>query len=142
MDPWATIHLDEIERVMGPDRVRHPIHGSDGGEWDTLRALPRYEKRVLTGAGYLTVSGLFPDVAAEIICSQTRADDTCEAMEWYIRTALEAIKEARRLAYDRRTTALARRHGYGTYHQLRTFQAVQEGFDTYRHKRRERGWTG
>jgi hypothetical protein len=142
VDPWGALYLGEIERVMGTDRVRHPAHGSDGGEWDVLRALPRDVKRTLTGARYLTPTGLLPDVAAEIICAQTRADDTCSAMEWYVDTALGAIDEARRLAYDRRTLLLARRHGYTTYHALRTFQAVQEGFDTYRHKRREKGWTG
>jgi hypothetical protein len=142
MGDWGTLHLDEIERVMGPDRVRHPVHGSDGGEWDYLRALPKPEKRVLTGAKYLTPHGMLPDVAAEVICAQTRAEDTCEAMDWYVRTALKAIQERRRLAYDRRTRNLASRHGYSAYHQLRTFQAVCEGFDTYRHKRRERGWAG
>jgi hypothetical protein len=142
MSDWGTLHLDEIERVMGPDRVRHPIHGSDGGEWDYLRALPKPERRILTGAKYLTPTGMLPDVAAEVICAQTRAEDTCEAMDWYVRTALKAIQERRRLAYDRRTRNLASRHGYSAYHQLRTFQAVCEGFDTYRHKRRERGWAG
>lgn len=142
MDLWATIHLDEIERVMGPNRVMHPIHGDDGGEWDVLRALPKDERRILTGARYLTPRGLRPDVAADIICDLTRCDDTCSAMEWYCHTALKAVVERRRLAYERRTTRLAARHGYTTYHQLRTFQATSEGYDTYRHKRRARGWTG
>lgn len=142
MDPWATIHLDELERVLGRVRIRHPAHGSDGGEWDYLRALPDGTKRTLKQAGYLTPHGMLPDVAADLICAVTRAEDTCEAMEWYVKTALGAIKESRRLAYERRTTRLAQRHGYKTYHQLRTFQAILEGYQTYRHKRREKGWTG
>lgn len=139
---WRTIHLDEIARVMGPNRVRHPVHGSDGGEWDVLRSLPKSTRRTLTGARYLTPTGMLPDVAAEVICAQTRCDTTCEAMEWYVETALEAIKERRRLAYDRRTHALAQRQGYRTYHQLRTFQAIEQGYDTYRQMRRAKGWTG
>lgn len=142
MDQWSTIHLDELARVMGPERVRHPVHGDGHGEWDVLRALPRHEKRILTGAGYLTPRGLRPDVAADIICGLTRADDTCEAMEWYCTTALRAVVERRRVAYELRTSRLARRQGYKTYHQLRTAQAVLEGYDTYRHKRREKGWRG
>jgi hypothetical protein len=139
---WGTIHLDEIERVMGPNRVMHPVHGGEGGEWDTLRSIPLHERRILTGARYLTPRGMLPDVAGDLICDQTNATDTCEAMEWYIANALGAVIERRRLAYDRRTTNLARRQGYTTYHQLRTFQAILEGHDTYRAKRKAKGWKG
>lgn len=127
---------------MGANRVMHPVHHDGGGEWDTLRAIPLHERRILTGARYLTPRGMRPDVAGDLICEQTNATDTCSAMEWYVENALGAIVERRRLAYDRRTLALARRQGYATYHQLRTFQAILEGHDSYRAKRRAKGWNG
>jgi hypothetical protein len=126
----------ELDRVLGGSSLLHPAHGDPGGEWDALRALDRSTLRRLTGARLLTPHGLRPDVAADIIARNVaRIEDVDDAMAWFVRTALDAITERRRAAHHRRHALLARRHGYRTYHQYRTFQSVLRGHDSLWYER-------
>lgn len=115
MSSWDDYAEAELLRVMQHETVRHPIHGSKGGEWDALNHLPRNTKRTLTGAQMLTPQGLPPDVAAEVIEHHTNCEGVDECMDWYVTCCLTVIRQRRRIAWWRRHHRLARRNGYRTY---------------------------
>jgi hypothetical protein len=141
-DPhWA---LAELDRVMGAERVAtwNARTRQPGGEWDTIRALPPRSRRRLVGARWLRRDGLPPDVAATIICDAVGdVRTTCEAMQWYCRTALVAIDEARREAHRDRHARAARRLGARSYYDVRATRAVLAGYPSLWHERVARGWT-
>ncbi len=143
-DQFGTPHMDEMDRVMQGNRLRHPAHADPkygGGEWDTLKGLPPRTQRRLTGAGYLTPKGMKPDEASDIITEHVNdVSDHDTAIEWYAKTALGAMGESRKVARRGREQRQAESQGYKSIHQLRTFQAVLEGHDTYAAKRKARGW--
>lgn len=129
----------EFDRVWGSGSILHPIHGGDGGEWDTLRRLGRPALRTLTGARLLTPHGMFPDDAAtHVIGPRTGLFDTCEAMEWFGRTALLAIEERRRRRHHERHLALAKRHDHRTYFRYRNALSVERGYPSYAAERQAR----
>jgi hypothetical protein len=136
--------IGEFDRVMLGNSIRHPAYGGDGGEWDTLRRIPKRRMRSLTAARFFTKWGLEPDVAAThyIVPSVTGVDDTCAAMEWYVKMAQRVLVERRRVAHHRRHKNLARANGFVTWFDYRNNLSKQRGFTSYRHERREKGWTG
>jgi hypothetical protein len=134
-DPWAAYSLsvvgieDEFDRVMGGEAVRHPVHGGRGGEWDTLRRLPRRSLRILTGARLLTPDGLFPDEAAtHVIGPKLGLYDTCEAMDWFARTGLAMIAERRQRRNVERHLRVAKRAGFPTYYDYRNARSIEKGY--------------
>ncbi|HWL44574.1 MAG TPA: hypothetical protein VNQ73_16660 [Ilumatobacter sp.] len=135
---WA---LDELDRVMRGDAIASRSGCRPGGEWDALRALPVRVRRRLLGAGYLRPGGLEPDVAADLIASQVPGVGSVDAaIEWYVRTCLAAIAEARTDAGRRRRAQLARRGGHSTYYAYRSEWARDRGHQSVWHMRRDRGW--
>lgn len=140
--------LDEIERVLAgnraltmPDRA---LYGAlaGAGEWDWLRALPRRTRRRLAGAGYLTATGERPDVLADMICANVPGVSTsCDAMAWYVATALRAIIEGRRESHRHRHARFARSKGHATYYAYRRAVALEHGHGSVWHMRKDRGWT-
>lgn len=128
MGAWDDYALDELERVMGSETVRHPIHMHKvygGGEWDCLHALPRDVKRTLTGAQFLTPNGLHPDQAFMLIEQHKNVPDVDAAIEWWVGMCLAAIRQRRRNAHWRRHHRLAVRNGYTSYWHYRKARAIE-----------------
>jgi hypothetical protein len=97
--------------------------------------------RSLIGAKLVTPHGLFPDVAATLVIGPaTGKYDTCEAMEWFIRMAKLMLKERRQTRHHARHLRVAKQHGYKTYYDYRTFQAIEMGYNSIYDMRRQR-WT-
>lgn len=131
--------IEEFDRVMGGEVIRHPCHGGRGGEWDALRALPRSTLRTLTGARLLTPTGLEPDVATTlVIAPKLGLEDVCSAMAWYAGMALMVVGERRQEAYRRRHQRLAARHGHRTYFAYRNSLSVEAGWRSYWAERKVR----
>lgn len=124
-ETWA---IDELWRVLGADVVRSPRREYTGGEWDYLKSLPLATRRRLIGGRYLLADGLAPDVAADIICAAVpECETTCDAMEWYVRTALTAIVQTRKVAEQRRYRARVQRAhdaGQDSYHYHRLAKSI------------------
>lgn len=138
----STIHLDELDRVLMGTTVKSTPSGPAGGEWDYLLALPRRTRRRLIGAGYLTTYGEQPDVAAELIIAHVAGvENIDDAMAWYVRTALRALAERRRLAHHRRHQRHAALNGRRSYYEHRTALAVAAGHRSLWHYRKSKGWT-
>jgi hypothetical protein len=130
---------DEFHRVMRGNSVLHPIHGGTGGEWDTLRRAPAKVLRRLTGARWLTPYGMAPDqVACELTGPYKGIDDVDDAMTWFLRTAVAALDERRARRHWERHQAVARRHGYKTYYDYRTWLAIEKGYHSVWDMRRDR----
>lgn len=124
--------------------LRHPRYGNEGGEWDTMRRIPKRLLRSLTAARFFTRHGLEPDVAAShyIIPAVAGVEDTCAAVDWYVDMAKRALIERRRFAHWQRHAKLARNRGYITWFDYRDALSRERGYSSYRHERREKGWTG
>lgn len=139
----STVHLDELDRVVGAATLLSPTYADDGGEWDPLRALPTRTRRRLAGAGYLTSYGERPDVFAELIVDRVAGIETVDdALDWYVRTSLRAIDERRRQAHRTRHLRTARQHGAASYYEHRTNVArFEHGFRSLWHYRKAKGWT-
>lgn len=142
------VHLDELDRVVGDDRLRTlPLRVLEdrryGGEWDWRRNMDRRTHRRLVGAGWLVKGGELPDVMAShlIIPRLPGVDDTCSAIDWYLRCALRSIKEARRASHTHRHLRYARARGHKTYYAYRTQQALDAGHRSLWHMRQDKGWT-
>lgn len=136
---------DDIERVLGANRLlsmppkRRP---QLGGEWDALLSIPNRTRRTLIGAGFLTSTGLKPDVAAECISAGVPGVETTDdAVEWYVRTALVSIAEQRRVRHSVRHHRFAVRQGAVSYFDYRDTVAVLAGFPSLWHYRKAKGWT-
>lgn len=125
--------------MMGDEAIRHPSRGGKGGEWDTIRSIPRGIRRTLTGAKLLTPGGMFPDDAAtHVIGPATGLYDTCEAMEWFVKHAMLMIRERRQTNHYARHLKVAKRYGYKTYYAYRTFMAIELGFESIYDMRKHR----
>jgi len=110
---------DELERVLGDDRIATWRQDQTGGESDPFRNHSRRTLRRLTGSRHLRRGGLKHDVAADIIerhVSDVHNPD--DAIDWYVRTALADIAEARvernARTYRQRDQAAAD-YGFGTF---------------------------
>lgn len=121
----------ELDRVLGGDRIRTPKTTQTGGESDPFRSHSRRDLRRLTGAGYLVAGGLSHDEAADWITDHVPGiENPDDAIDWYVRTALEAIDEARR---DRNAAIYARRKaraialGWRSFwHRRKSLEALRE----------------
>lgn len=136
---WA---LDALDRVVGPDRLA--LGPTPGGEpeWDWLPRVSRRTLRRLRGARYMRRDGVQPDWLAQLIVPRVPGVETDgDAIDWYIKTCLVAIDEARLLAGRRRRFMAAMRAGHGTHYEHRTAQAKAMGYRSVWHMRKERGWT-
>lgn len=120
--------LDELDRVLGNERLRSPgaRRGGRSGPWDeydVLRQMSRRTIRRLIGAGYLRRRGAVHDEVAEIILARVPGlSSPDEAISWYCTTALVAIGEARREARARvyrRRVRRAHAAGYRSFHHQR-----------------------
>lgn len=122
-EPFA---LGEIDRVLGDDRLRAPGRGLIHDEFDVFAQLPARSTRRLAGAGFLTAGGLAHDVAADLIIERVAEVHWFgEAIQWYVRTALEACREVRVAAHARQFQARdrrARRDGFGSYYYQRLYR--------------------
>lgn len=141
--PYTVRAIDLLEQAVGSSRLAYPHAWRQGGEWDTLKALPVSTKRQLLGAGYLTSNGVEPDILADwIIAKQADCHDVDTAIDWYITTARTAMVERRRAAHHQRHLALAKACGARSWHHYREGLARLNGYDSYRAERRARGWKG
>jgi len=137
---WA---LDELDRVVGSEALASsPTRWNVGqGEWDYLHLLPRKTLRRLRGARYMRVGGMQPDVLAELIAPNVAGcDSTDAAMEWYVKTCLVAVAEARLIAGRKHRLRVAQRNGHQNYYQYRTESAKRQGYDSVYKMRKGRGW--
>lgn len=136
---WA---LDELDRVVAGEALASRPRPNGEPEWDYLRDLPKRTLRRLRGAGCMRSGAMPPDLLADLIVSRVADCETIDdAMEWYVKTCLVAIDEARVLARRRRHLNVARRNGHSSYYQYRTALARQQGYASVWEMRKDRGWT-
>lgn len=65
-------------------------------------------------------------------------DDPRDALEWFYRTALRAIPEARRARHHRRHRRIAWENGDPSYFKRRDRLAREAGYRSFWHQRTER----
>lgn len=137
---WAA---GELERVLGSDALATWNRDRQrGGEWDALAAVPLRTRQRLQGAGYLRLHGLLPDVAADVICANVSGVEGVDAaVRWYVRTALEAIAQERRVRHRVRHLRVARESGDATYYARRVRLAREAGHSGLWAYRQARGWS-
>lgn len=140
------VHLDELDRVVGGNRLltlplatlTDPRYG---GEWDWRRNLDRRTHKRLAGAGWLSSFGEKPDVFADLIIGQVAGvSDTCGAIDWYLRCAVKAIREDRRERHHHRHRRFAREQGHDSYYAYRRAVALENGHGSLWYMRKDRGW--
>jgi hypothetical protein len=101
--PFANPYQDEIDRVMGGQRISSIGNRGNGGEWDALRHVPPKTMQRLTGGQYFRRSGLSPEVAADIIAQHVRnIHCTDDAIDWYVDMAVRALDCAKENRYSSR----------------------------------------
>lgn len=135
-EPLPTWNRDRGRLAWG--QTREP-----GGEWDYIRALPIKTRRRLAGAGFMARSAMEPDVFADMIRSHApgmsgASDAECHA--WFVRHALLAIAERRRVHHRDRHHAFAQDEGHPSYYALRDARARSAGHRSLWHLRKARGW--
>jgi hypothetical protein len=140
------VYLDELDRVVGGERLltmslRRLEDPRYGGEWDWRRNMDRRTHRRLAGAGWLSSQGEKPDTFADFIIARVPdVDDTCSAIDWYLRMASRSIREARRESHQHRHLRFARQQGHATYYAYRRALALEHGHGSLWHMRKDRGW--
>jgi hypothetical protein len=136
---------DELLRVVGAEVM--PTWNRDrrnaGGEWDYIRSMPLRTRKRLTSAGYMGKHAMGPDKFADLIRhnvpgARNLSDGECH--DWYVGLALRALAERRRVRGAERKQRLARRAGASSYYELRGAQARAEGYRSYWHMRKAKGW--
>jgi len=134
---------DLLDSVIGVESHATRPSGRAGGEWDQWRALPRRHRRVLIGAGFATPHGMAPDVLADFIIARRcdGAEHYDEALAWFYRTALAAVRERRAAANRDRHERVAKQHGQPTYYAHRTEYVRQLGHASLWHYRKAKEWT-
>ena len=119
---------------VGMDGKRKP-----GGEWDYLRYhVTLRNRRRLAGAGWLVRGGLAPDQLELVLHAAGLHHDN--PIEWYVKTALAAIPEARLASEQRRRNLLAHREGHESFYAYRNARAVSLGYRSLYDQRRQEGW--
>ena len=133
--------LDELDRVVGSERLASSPGPRNGPEWDGLRLMNPRKLHRLRGARWMVPGAMQPDQLAEVIVPRVAdVESIDDAIEWYVKMCLIAIDEARTAAGRRRRGKLARRNGHPTYYAYRDEQARQQGHESLWHLRKERGW--
>jgi hypothetical protein len=134
--------LGELDRVVGGERLASSPGPRNGPEWDGLRLMNQRTLRRLRGAGWMISGGMQPDQLTEVIVPRVADVELIdEAIEWYVRTCLVAIAEARLVAQRQRHRKLAVRNGHRTYYDYRTALAQEQGYESLWHMRKAKGWT-
>lgn len=131
---------DWFDETCGHYRLRCAPKGYRHGEYDELRGFSTRELRRLRGAGFLTPSGVAPDVLAHEVAARYREMGTDACVRWYVRTAL-VLLDARqtRANYDRHAR-VAKAGGHATYFARRNALAVAEGYRSFWERRVALGW--
>lgn len=146
MIPAVGVYLDELDRVLGGERlltlpIRQLEDSRYGGEWDWRRLMPRRTHRRLAGAGWLSSTGISPDELEMLVVPQVAGVETLsEAVEWYLKMASRAIGEARREQHQRRHLRFAKQQGHASYYAYRRAVALEAGHGSFWHMRQDRGW--
>lgn len=116
------------------------FHGQPGGEWDVLRHAPLKRRQRLTGAGWMGLHGVAPDVFADLIRRYGPQDAEADPIGWYLREAELATRERRAARHRDVMAAIAKRAEVSNYYEYRQRQARAAGFDTFWAYRKARGW--
>lgn len=116
---------DMLEGITGREPLatwnssRTPAHRKVGGEWDTLRAVSLPTRRCLTGAGYMSLMGLEADVFSDFLQENGGTQVGVDPIAWFIRTALQALKERQTARRHAREKALVQSAGFNSYYHYR-----------------------
>lgn len=133
-----------LDYVVGGDRIasRPARPQYAGGEWDSWWHKPARTRRRLVGAGYAHPRGLAPDQLAEVIASRLGGTvDHRDAVDWYVRHALLALEERRRLVRWERERRLLWQESQPTYYAYRTAWCRDHGYPSVWAYRKALGWT-
>jgi len=131
--------MDELERLTRGERLGSRPGRHAGGEWDPWLDTPPRARRRLVAAGYAHPRGLAPDELAEVVSAYSPMDHR-EVVTWYVRTALRALEERRRLARWERERRLCWRTGHPTYYAARVAWVQSLGYRSLWEYRQARGW--
>jgi hypothetical protein len=127
----ATPITDNLLSICGAERLA-TFHGQPGGEWDHLRLhVSLRTRRSLTGAGWMRLHGMKPDVFCDWIGN---------SIEWYVDQCRQAIPEQQRANNIARHHRVAERNGHRSYYEHRSAWVRSLGYSSLYAYRKQRGW--